>query len=69
MMIALHKNAATTPTMRAYIQQSSASEYELPEELGVSRTTIHRWKKRNSVQVKWPPNLKQVFNSISNSLI
>jgi hypothetical protein len=34
MMIALHKNATTTPAVRAQIQQSSASEYELAEHPG-----------------------------------
>jgi hypothetical protein len=50
MMIALHKNATTTPAVRAQIQQSSAREYELAEQYGISRTTVQRWKHRNSVE-------------------
>jgi ribosome-binding protein aMBF1 (putative translation factor) len=50
MMIALHKNATTTPAVRAQIQQSSASEYELAEQYGISRTTVQRWKHRDCVE-------------------
>jgi uncharacterized protein YjcR len=49
MLITLHKNATTTPAVRAAIQQSSASEYELACQYGVSRQTIGRWRKRDSV--------------------
>ena len=46
MMIRLHKNAATTPRQRAYIQASDRSIAELARELGVNETTIRRWKGR-----------------------
>jgi transposase len=49
MQVRLHANAATTPKTRAYIQQSSASVADLAFELGVSETTIRRWKGRDSV--------------------
>jgi hypothetical protein len=39
MLITLHKNA-TTPAVRAAIQQSSASDYGLARQYGVSRQTI-----------------------------
>ena len=49
MQIALHANATTTPKTRAYIQQSTASVAELAAELGVSETTVRRWRKRTVV--------------------
>jgi transposase InsO family protein len=45
--INLHKNATTTPKTRAYIQSSSASVTELALELGISETTVRRWKERD----------------------
>jgi transposase InsO family protein len=50
MELRLHANAATTPKTRAYIQSSTAAVAELAYELGVSETTIRRWKKRTSVR-------------------
>ena len=49
MQVRLHANAATTPKARAYIQQSTASVADLAIELGVSETTIRRWKGRTTV--------------------
>jgi uncharacterized protein YjcR len=49
MQLRLHANAATTPKTRAYIQQSSASVADLAIELGVSETTVRRWKGRDTV--------------------
>lgn len=45
----LHANATTTPKVRAYIQQSMASAAALASELGVSETTIRRWRGRRTV--------------------
>src|SRR5688500_7352683 len=42
----LHANATTTPRTRAYIQRSRASVRALAEELGVSETTVRRWRSR-----------------------
>ena len=49
MQLRLHANAATTPKTRAYIQQSAASVADLAIELGVSETTIRRWRNRTTV--------------------
>ncbi len=49
MQVRLHANATTTPKTRAYIQASTASVAELAEELGVSETTIRRWKPRTTL--------------------
>jgi transposase len=49
MELNLHANATTTPKVRAYIQRSRSSVAELAAELGVSETTIRRWRGRTSV--------------------
>jgi uncharacterized protein YjcR len=51
-MTALRKNATTPPAVRTQIQQSSASEHELAEQYGISRTTVQRWKLRDSVEAR-----------------
>ncbi len=48
MDLRLHANATTTPRTRAYIQASPASVAELARELGVSQTTIRRWRGRET---------------------
>ncbi len=50
MNIRLHKRARTTPAVREEIRASGLSEYKLAEKYGVSRTTIRKWKGRDSVQ-------------------
>jgi transposase-like protein len=50
MELNLHANATTTPKTRAYIQRSKKSVAELAAELGVSETTIYRWRDRTSVE-------------------
>ncbi|MFV0625714.1 DDE-type integrase/transposase/recombinase, partial [Sphingomonas sp. ac-8] len=47
MLITLHRNAATTPRQRAYIRSSTRSVAALAHELGVSETTIRRWRGRS----------------------
>ena len=49
MELNLHANATTTPKVRAYIQRSKRSVAELAVELGVSETTIYRWRGRTTV--------------------
>jgi transposase InsO family protein len=49
MELRLHANATTTPKMRAYIQASSEPVSALSAELGISETTVRRWKGRDSV--------------------
>jgi transposase InsO family protein len=50
MLITLHKNATTTPAIRAAIRKAKGSEYELAERFGVSRDTIRKWRHRESVE-------------------
>src|SRR5262245_28140700 len=49
MELSLHANATTTPKVRGYIQRSKRSVAELAAELGVSETTIRRWRGRTSI--------------------
>jgi transposase-like protein len=49
MELKLHANATTTPKVRAYIQRSKAPVAVLADELGVSETTIRRWRRRSTV--------------------
>ena len=52
--ICLHANATTTPKQRAYIRQSSRPAAELAVEIGVSETTIRRWRARDTVHDRLP---------------
>jgi transposase InsO family protein len=49
MDLKLHANATTTPRIRAYIQQSGASNSALARELGIHSRTVARWKTRHDV--------------------
>ena len=46
MMIALHKNARTTPATRAEIAASSVPVSVLAKQYGVSESTARKWKNR-----------------------
>ena len=50
MLISLHKNATTTPAIRAAIQKATGSDYEPARQFNVTRETIRRWRKRDTVQ-------------------
>ncbi|EQC2550167.1 XRE family transcriptional regulator [Enterobacter sichuanensis] len=52
MEIKLHANATTTPRIRRYLQQSDKSDRELATELGISITTVRRWRNREQVSDK-----------------
>jgi transposase InsO family protein len=49
MLIALHKNARTTPAIRAEMAASSASVSSLAKQFGVSESTARKWRGRDSV--------------------
>ncbi|MND76531.1 hypothetical protein D3C80_681790 [compost metagenome] len=49
MEIKLHANATTTPRIRRYLQQSDKSDRELSLELGISITTVRRWRNREHI--------------------
>lgn len=48
MLISLHKNATTTPAIRKAIQEATGTDAELMQRFGVGRSTIRRWRKRDS---------------------
>ena len=50
MLISLHKQATTTPKVRAAIQGSDAPASVLAERYGVTEQTIYKWRKRDSVE-------------------
>ncbi len=47
MQIALHKNARTTPAVRAEIAASSETASVLAQRFGVTEQTVYKWKKRS----------------------
>mgnify|MGYP004712850667 FL=1 len=49
MEIKLHANATTTPRIRKYLQESDKSDRELADELGISVTTVRRWRSRDRI--------------------
>ena len=46
MLIALHKNARTTPAVRAEIAASSETASALARRFGITEQTVYKWKKR-----------------------
>lgn len=46
MLVRLHKNARTTPAIRAELRNSPLSERELARRYGISRATVRKWKQR-----------------------
>ena len=50
MLISLHKNAVSTPSVRAQMQQFSGSEYGSAERYGISRTSVQQRSYRASVE-------------------
>ena len=51
MEIKLHANATTTPRIRRYLQQSDKSDRALAAELGISVTTVRRWRQREQLSL------------------
>ena len=50
MLIHLHKQATTTPKVRAAIQSSDDAGTVLAERFGVTPQTVYKWRKRDSVE-------------------
>ena len=50
MLIHLHKQATTTPKVRAAIQASDEPASTLAERFGPTEQTVHKWKHRDSVE-------------------
>ena len=49
MLIHLHKQATTTPKVRAAIQASDAPASVLAERFGTTEQSVYKWKHRDSV--------------------
>jgi hypothetical protein len=47
MLIALHKNARTTPAVRAEIAASDETASVLAQRFGITEQTVYKWKKRS----------------------
>lgn len=71
MELNLHANATTTPKVRAYIQRSRKRVAELAVELGVSQTTIRRWRGRTTVgdHSHTPKTLTTSFSPMEEALV
>ena len=71
MELNLHANATTTPKVRAYIQRSKRRVADLATELGVSETTIRRWRGRTTVSdySHTPRTLQTSFSPMEETLI
>ena len=46
----LHKNARTTPAIRAELAVSSDNAFVLARRYGISVATVYKWKKRDCVR-------------------
>jgi transposase InsO family protein len=71
MELNLHANATTTPKVRAYIQRSKKPVANLAVELGVSETTIRRWRRRTIVADRShvPKKLTTSLSAIEEALV
>jgi IS30 family transposase len=71
MELNLHANATTTPKVRSYIQRSRKPVAELSAELGVSETTIRRWRGRTTVADRshTPKRLTTKLSPLEQALI
>ena len=50
MLISLHKQATTTPRIRAAIQASTEPAPLLAQRFGITEQTLYKWRKRDSVE-------------------
>lgn len=56
MLIALHKNARTTPAVRAEIAASNEPASVLAQRFGITEQTVYKWKKRSVFAPDGHPN-------------
>ena len=71
MQVRLHKNATTTPKIRALIQASSEPNTLLAQRFGVGVDTIARWKHRDSTEDRshTPHRLSTTLNPGQESIV
>ena len=54
MLISLHKQATTTPKIRAAIQASTEPAWQVAERYGISEQTVWKWRRQDSVHGRSP---------------
>lgn len=71
MEIKLHANATTTPRVRRYIQESPKSDRELAQELGISVSTVRRWRNRTDAvdRTTTPKSIHKVLRQEQSAVI
>ena len=71
MLISLHKNATTTPAIRAALQQATGSDYELARQYNLTRDTVRKWRKREGVgdASHTPHRLQTTLNAAQEELV
>ena len=50
MLISLHRNATTMPAIREAIRKATGSDHVLARQFNVTRDTIRKWRRRDTVQ-------------------
>ena len=71
MLMRLHKNATTTPAIRAAIQASDESTATLIDRYGLSASTVRKWRRRDSVEdlSHTPHRLQKTLNDGQEALV
>ena len=71
MQITLHKNAKTTPAIRKEIQESKLSISQLAAKFGIQKTTVLKWKHRDSVTdfSSCPHNLHKTMSDLEELIV
>ena len=71
MQVQLHKNARTTPAIRAEMQAYKGSTLSLAKRYGVTKETAAKWRNRTTVNdlSHTPHNLKTTLNAEQEALV
>ena len=70
MMISLHKNATTTPSIRERLSGSDEPAAVMARRYGVSEETARKWKRRDSVQdLSATPHTLQTTLSVAQEAV
>ena len=71
MLIALHKNATTTPATRRALQQASSTDRELAQQYGIGLDTVRKWRHRTTVHdaSHTPHRLQTTLNAAQEELV
>lgn len=71
MLVKLHKRARTTPAIRREIQGSKLSERALAKKYGITRTTVRKWKYRDTVEDRpiMPKTLHTTLSPLEEKIV